>query len=209
MSALHTAIALSLPSLQGWCTPEKATAMADLILAERPRVVVEIGVFGGASLIAQAMALRHVGHGHIYGIDPWLKEANLEGTNDPANDEWWAALDIEAIHRGCAAAIHQHHLDPWCTLIRNRSENVKDLFPIVGFAPSAIDILHLDGNHSAEASTRDVVNYLPRLKPGGYLWFDDVNWATTAPARELVECECKVVKDITTEGQHCRLYRKA
>jgi predicted O-methyltransferase YrrM len=75
---------------------------------------------------------------------------------------------------------------------------------------AVIDILHLDGNHSAEASTRDVENYLPRLRRGGYLWFDDVNWPSTFAAQALVDAAgCVALGEVTTEGQACRLYRKA
>jgi predicted O-methyltransferase YrrM len=203
-------IALTVPSMHGWCTVEKALAMADLIYETRPQLVIELGVFGGRSLIPQAMALKTNGHGHIYGIDPWKKEACLEGANDKENDEWWEKLDLEAVFLSCMDFIWSSGLDPWCSVIRAKSEHVVGLLPIkekVGIedvATNPIDILHIDGNHSEVASTRDVELWLPRVRRGGHIWLDDTDWATTKKAVDLLTAACDVVKDVGT----CRLFRK-
>lgn len=195
--------------MHGWCTEEKAVAMAQLIIGNNAKLVVELGVFGGRSLIPQALALRETG-GHIYGVDPWKKEACLEGINDKANDEWWNKLDLEAIHRSCMGFIWANDLDPWCTVIRAKGEHIAGLFPIrekVGIedqATNPIDILHIDGNHSEVASTRDVELWLPRVRHGGYIWLDDTDWSTTAKAVELLNAACDVIQDVGT----CRLFRK-
>src|ERR1700730_11515979 len=55
----------------GWCSEEKALNFVDLILTAKPKVCVEIGVFGGASLIPTAFALKHLKEGIVIGIDPW------------------------------------------------------------------------------------------------------------------------------------------
>ena len=50
---------------------------------ERPKVIVELGIFGGRSLLPQALQLRDNGDGGIiYGIDPWTKAAALDRTAD-------------------------------------------------------------------------------------------------------------------------------
>lgn len=207
-SELEQAITRVVPQMQGWCTVEKALAMAQLIEDTKPNVIVELGVFGGRSLIPQALALQAqqsspVSPARIYGIDPWKKDACLEGTNDKANDEWWAKLDLEAIHRGCMEVIWHYNLDRHCTVIRAAGEHVAELFPDFDGAES-IDILHIDGNHSELASTRDVGLWLPRVASGGYIWLDDTDWATTQKAVEMVSEQCDLVKDF---GKF-RLYRK-
>jgi hypothetical protein len=196
---LEQIISRTVPAMQGWCTVEKALAMAQLIIESNAAMVIELGVFGGRSLIPQAMALRELSLGMIYGIDPWTKDACLEGTNDPANDEWWAKLDLEEIHRGCMRAIRENALDQWCSVIRAKGENVHTLFP-----PASIDILHIDGNHSEVASVRDVELWLPKVRVGGHVWLDDTDWATTKRAATLLTDACDVVKDVGP----CRLFRK-
>ena len=62
----------------GWCSIEKAYALASAIIALRPGVVVEIGIWAGRSLIPMALALKKVGAGKIIGIDPWRAEESAK-----------------------------------------------------------------------------------------------------------------------------------
>ena len=195
---LHDQIRAAITPMEGWCWPEKALALADLILSTQPQIVVEIGVFGGRSLIPQAMALRTNGAGMIYGIDPWKLEAALEGENGPESEAWWRNnVNLHDIHRKCVEEIWRHGLDDWCVLLRCPSQRAVTLFP-------SIDILHLDGNHSELASCRDVELYLPRIKHGGHVWMDDTDWQTTQRAVGLLE---ESTERIASVGA-CRLYRK-
>ncbi len=196
---LELKISSTVPHMPGWCSVEKALAMAELICKTKPDVVVEIGVFGGRSLIPQAMALMELGRslGVIYGIDPWKKESALEGKNDPANDDWWSKVNLHDVHAKAVEAIWQHGLDAYCTLLRCPSQACFGMF-------TDIDILHIDGNHSTEASCRDVRLYLPKVRIGGYIWMDDTDWPTTQAAVKLLEAQCKHVSSVGA----CRLYLK-
>ena len=49
--------------LEGWVSPERGVELFDLIVQEKPVICVEIGVFGGRSLISQAYGLRENGAG--------------------------------------------------------------------------------------------------------------------------------------------------
>jgi len=83
------AIRSVVPALPGWITAERGCELADAVLETKPRLCVELGVFGGRSLISQAFALRHLNCGVIAGVDPWRKEDALEGEN-LANQQWWS-----------------------------------------------------------------------------------------------------------------------
>ena len=175
-------------SLIGMVTPERSLEMADYILDHRPEMIVEIGVFGGKSLIPMAMACRHNDHGHVYGIDPWRVDAALEGENE-ANQKWWSQnVDLEDMHRKTMKAIWDHHLDPWVTIVRAQSHTVGRLF-------HQIDLLNLDGNHSEIASCRDVEWYLPMVSHGGVVMFDDTDWTSTQKAVSMLMDQCDVIKD--------------
>lgn len=196
---LKKTIAEVVPTMEGWCSEEKARAMAELILREKPLVVVEIGVFGGRSLVPQALALRENGKGVIYGIDPWKLDSALEGENGKSNDDWWKNnVNLHEIHQLCVEAIWRQKLDEWCVLVRTPSQACHALFPM-------IDVLHIDGNHSEVASCRDVLIYAPKVKTGGYIWFDDVDWATTGRAVQLLEQSAEKVSQVGS----CSLYRKS
>lgn len=193
---LQTLIEAEIPPLEGWATVEKAKAMVELILETIPAVAVEIGVFGGKSLIPQAMAFREIGSGFVIGIDPWTSESAVEGESDPENKEWWGkAVDFHVIHRLCMEAVHKLKLDPWLRILRMTAEEALDL-QMFKAGSRTIDILHVDGNHSEVASVRNVLDYLPLVTPGGYVWFDDSDWETTQPAVKLMDTYADRVKQV-------------
>lgn len=195
---LQQRITEHLPLMEGWLTPERGVEMAELILQTKPGIVVEIGVFGGRSLIAQALALKSNGAGRIYGIDAWKPAAALEGENE-ANKQWWSSnVDLHHIHRLATEAIWNYGLDEYAVLLRGHSQFCCELF--IG----GIDILFIDGNHSEPASCRDVELYLPMVIQGGHIWFDDCDWPTTQKALAMMNAQCDLIKDA---GSY-RLYRK-
>lgn len=181
----------------GWCTVEKAVAMAELVLCEKPDLVVEIGVYGGRSLFPQAMALRKNQRGIAYGIDSWSSEFATEGENDKTHDDWWRELDLDLLHRRCVEAVRRLRLENHCVLLRCPSHSCHHRF-------RQIDILHIDGNHSELASVRDVELYLPLVRPRGFVWFDDTNWETTRRALELLGTMAVQVDEVGA----CALFRK-
>lgn len=203
-SSLENSIRKVIEPLEGWCWPEKALAMADLILENRPVTVVEIGVFGGRSLIPQALALKEVGSGIVYGIDPWRREDALEGFLSDADRAWWSSVDLDLIHGGCMRAIWEAKVEEHCIIIRSHSRHCPRLFA------GGIQILHIDSTHSEEASTRDVNLYLPQVPAGGFVWMDDLNWPTVAKAVALLEASCDRIETLSLPGGGgmCALYRR-
>lgn len=201
---LRVEIAAAIKPMEGWCTEEKAVAMAELILETSPVLVVELGVFGGRSLIPQAIALRASGQGIIIGIDPWKRSAALEGDNGTENDRWWANLDYHAIHRSCMENIWKNDLDEQCIVFRASSEQCTTFTGSYGI--DNINILHIDGNHSELTSCRDVTTWVPRVASNGYIWFDDADWPSTKKAQDLMLHYAVKIKEL--EGGKCFLYRK-
>lgn len=167
--------------LGGWCSLDKATKLAELILEHKPNLIVEIGVFAGRSAVAMAMACQSIGCGHVHGIDPWTNAAALEGGTTPENDAWWAKLDMKQIYRTCVSTAKTLGVEDWLTLIEKHDADVlKD------FDEGSIDLIHLDSNHSEAVSVRSVRDWVPKLKSGGFFAMDDSDWATTARAVELL-----------------------
>lgn len=181
---------------EGWTTPERGIEMAELVLDTKPDTIVEIGCFGARSTIAMALALRENGKGKIYTIDPWKKEAALEGENQ-ANQAWWNSVDLNDIHNKAMAAIWRNNLDEYVIPIRAYSHHVNSLF-------NSIDALFIDGNHSEIASCRDVNLFLPNVKCGGIIWFDDADWPSTAKARTILNLTCHTIKD----GGNYKVYER-
>ena len=173
--------------LEGWCSHNKANVLMDIVLNVKPHVIVEIGVFGGKSLIPMAYVLKTLGQGIAYGIDPWEAGESIQGLEDPINKNWWAQLNHSQILHGLTQKIDDFGLKPQIQLIQKSS---MDASPI-----QDIDILHIDGNHSEQASYQDVLKWVPLVKKGGWIIFDDINWVengclTTAKATQWLDKHC-------------------
>ncbi len=191
-----------IPELPGWCSVDKSRRLADLVEHRNARTVVEIGVFGGRSLIALGVGARRVG-AMVVGFDPYSQAASLDGANSAENDAWWrdraagGMVDYEGVYKvACDATTRL----PGVNLVRARSLNVVD-----NYKPGTVDVIHIDGNHSEETSCADVKAWLPKLSLGAIIVMDDVGWATTVKAQKILEAtgckelECVVIK--TYEAQ--------
>jgi predicted O-methyltransferase YrrM len=194
-------IRTALPKMEGWCTPDKAISLASRVLAEQPSICVEIGVFGGRSLCAIALALKENGSGKVYGIDPWKASASVAGygQND-SNCQWWKSIDHEAIYRGCMDWINNLCVKDQVEIIRKTNKEALDEVKALG----EIGMLHIDGNHTEESSMFDVENYVPLCAPGAIVWFDDMDWASTNAAQARLSELCTFEILIGT----CGMYRK-
>lgn len=171
----HLAVQKTVP---GWCSTDKATRMMDLIHTFKPEVCVEIGVFGGSSIYPTATALKFNGKGIVYAIDPWSHKDCQEGydATDP-NHVWWSSIDLDKIYRDFLTLLANRQLKQYCQPMRMRGDEA-----VSHFKDESIDLLHIDGNHSEEAALADAILWLPKIKKGGFIWFDDVNWTSTSLA---------------------------
>lgn len=176
-------------SLEGWCTPEKAQVLFNLVLKSDSQVSLELGVFGGRSLIPIGLAHQQKGSGFVLGIDAWNKQASVEGdgasapgTTTQENDAWWSKVDYQAIHTGCQKAIEKYNLAEFCGTVKMRTLSVGLLI-----MDNSIDLLHQDSNHSEEISCAEVELYFPKMRDGSYWISDDSDWASTQKSMELLQ----------------------
>lgn len=189
-----------IPTMEGWTTPERCLEMYDLILEFKPETVVEIGVFGGRTLIAMALAVRQNGIGKVYGMDPWKLEAAIEAEPEGPQKDWWKNVNLHSMHKLTMEAIWNNGLDEWAIVIRAASQHLPHLFP------GGIGVLNLDGNHSEAASCRDVNNYVPQLWHNGLVFMDDTDWRSTQKAQSLILETC-VEYRVGDQG-HYKIYQR-
>lgn len=160
--------------LAGWCGEDRAHMLVDLILKHRPTTIVELGVYGGKSLLAMALAAREANLPAVRGIDPWTRDANTEGAPDEHRG-FWEDIDLEVIYWRFVQTVVDLKLTKECLWIRCRGEDVVRLFDDM-----SIDLFSLDGNHSELASCRDVELWGPKVR--GRIVMDDTGWATQQKA---------------------------
>ncbi len=188
---LKNTIISCVESCHGWCKEEKALVMAGLILATKPKVVVELGIFGGRSFIPQALALKEVGSGVIVGIDPWSYEGCVEGKNDKENDEWWLQQDLESIYKDFLNKLKKYEVTNHTSIVRDTATKV------VNQIKEEISIAHFDANHSEFCSCRDLEEWMPKIKSGGFVILDDIDWATMQKAVRLIDKWCERIGGVS------------
>lgn len=199
-SNLRAAIAAVMPVLRGWeGKVERPFRMADLIMREKPSTVVEIGVFGGQSFIPQALALKALGQGRIYGIDPFNLKVIAEEMADYDDKVMWLKQDMNVVLTDTFTMIKELELQDYATLILAKSLDVASLFR----HGDMIDILHVDGGHTEQAALNDVEAYTTAMPSGGHIWMDDTHFPSLKPALAKLEEFAELVDDFGCYG----LYR--
>lgn len=186
---LKQKITLAVATLEGWCTQEKAEYIAELVLNNKPVRVVEIGVFGGKSVIPMALAAKQYG-GRVWAIDPWSKQAALEGSISIEDAQWWGSVvNLDFIYSGFVGAVNKFDLLSTIATLRMTDEQA-----IHHFEDESIGVLHVDGNHTPEVSRRYITQWGAKIKPGGYLIMDDTDWPSQAETLKLIESQYQLVK---------------
>lgn len=202
VKALKETICKQLPSLDGWCSQEKAVHFIDLILQEKPKIWVEIGVFGGSSFFPVASTFKFLGEGCIIGIDPWDKVECIK-YYDPVRDRldlnWWGSLNLNRFYDGFLQVLRNHRLEPYSKIIRSTSAAAASQI-------DNIDVLYIDGNHDEFLSLQDVRLYLPKVRSGGFIWINDTLWQSRQEAIEFILQFCDFIELI--DNGNCILFKK-
>jgi len=190
----------AMKNLYGWCSEYKATVLIDLIEELKPKTVVEIGVFGGKSLIPMGVALKALRLGVIYGIDPWTQESSAVGMEGD-HKTYWESIDHEQIFSSVKTSIRKLKLQDHVRLIKQTSAKATP--------PSDIDLLHVDGNHSEEAAYFDVLKWVPYVRKGGIVVFDDISkWEGTKKAVDWLDANCTRLQTITDDDNDFGIWVK-
>ena len=167
---LRKEIEAAAPEGGDWCGADKAVQLAALVLEQRPRLVVELGVWMGGSAIPMAIALRQLGVGRLIAVDAWSAEASAEG-QEGANATWWRSLGAEGHARArqqFLQRLKKHRVEPYCAVVPQRSDAAT--------VPPVIDILHHDANHGPQVLA-DVERWASAVRIGGLLILNDLQWA--------------------------------
>lgn len=183
-SPLQSALAQIDELTPGWCTAPKASRLAQIVKDAGAGgggvLAVELGVYGGRSAIAMALAIRFElgGRGRVDAIDPYSLDAWFEGYAPEERHLWCVSVDLEAVHASAVRAVDALGVGRVVTFRVMRSEDAAALY-----APGSVDVLHQDGNHSELVSSREVLAWADKVRPGGMWVADDTDWATTKRAQ--------------------------
>jgi len=181
----------------GGCPLDKTIYMANLIIDHQMRRTVEIGVYRGRSFIPQALAHRRTG-GLVIGIDPYAAVAAQEAdAPERIADEikrWTERTDFDGIYSDLQGTVAQLGLSAHAKLIRATSDDA------LAQVEYPIDMLHVDGNHDAEFVKKDIANYVPLLRDGGFLIVDDIDWESVSVCLGDLDAHCDCIARFDTWG---------
>lgn len=159
-------------NLPGWCSLAKAQKLYELVMENQPSIIVEIGVYGGRSLVALTEAAQ-ITNSVVLGIDPYsddeAQQVALDGSkmiNPP--------IDWPGVFKAATVAMLPYKD---ATIITMTSEDAYSLFPY-----AEVNLLHIDGNHSKEAVLKDLNMWSKKLSKNAIVVLDDTNWPTVQAA---------------------------
>lgn len=141
-SVFQKASWLGVPQLQ---IPEDTIALADVIWALKPTLIVECGIWRGGGLIFYSSMLQLLGAGEVIGVDVDASKA--------------------------AASIQGHPLGHRVKLIQGSSvaPEVVSAIQEKVYAAAGHTLFILDSDHSAAHVRKELEAYAPMVRPDGYI----------------------------------------
>ena len=205
---MMTDVAMLIDGIEGWCTVHKATKLFELAAAADCNLAVEIGIYGGKSLLPVAAAFEAKKRGVIYGIEPWDNAVAVETQTGDQNDKWWSEIDLMAIKRAFLQKILDEKLEAFVKILEVPSDAALSVLSTSRFN-GRIDLIHIDGSHSIEQSLFDCACWLRLVRPGGCIVLDDINWPTVSLALKFLQGASAQIYHCDTEGEgHFAIFRK-
>jgi len=171
-------------AIPGMCGEEKMVAVMEALRHAPTGDVVEIGSWWGRSAALFVWLARHYGVGKVLCVDPWRDDALAQG--EPMVDAASAGLDAQE-----ALRIFEINLAPLAqgalNYLRGCSRDAAakferglsvttEAFGATTYTGS-IAVLHIDGNHAEPEVAADCALWTPHVVPGGWIIFDDYEWA--------------------------------
>lgn len=166
--------------LAGW--GGESPAFAELVSQVRPRLIIEVGTWKGASAIAMAeAAVKEELPTKILCIDTWL--GALEFRMDHDDPERFRALECrhgypQVYYRFLANVCHTGHQN---RIVPFPLDSASAAWWLLSHGVTA-DLIYIDASHEEEAVYQDLLDYRELLSPGGKIFGDDWDWASVRAA---------------------------
>lgn len=170
----------------------QSPAFAILIERLKPRFIIEVGSWKGASALTMAESMRNQNlDGPILCVDTWL--GALEFWSDQSDPQRFGALEC----RHGYPNVYYRFLANVCHA--NQQSRIVP-FPLPSSTAALwllrtdlrADLIYLDGSHEEEDVYQDLLDYQPLLAPGGLLFGDDWAWSGVRAAVERFAAEEKL-----------------
>jgi len=188
----HKALS-AVKKVSGSCSEEKARMIMEIVYQIRPDIYVEIGVLSGASLIPALYAMKDMKHGKAYAIDAWSAKVAVEHMNESnPNYQHIKNINYKKHLKKFKKTLEKRKLEDFCKIIHKPAVEASSKIR------KPIDILHLDGGVSRDDALLDAQYYLPKVRSGGYILFNNYSYCVDGklPRKEAFQYilnECNLV----------------
>ena len=160
--------------LHGWGS--ESAAFAEMVRAVRPKLIVEVGTWKGASAIRMADEVAAAGlDSQILCIDTWL--GALEFWTAQEDPERYKSLKLkngwpQVYYQFLANVCHKGHQQRIIPFPQTSATGALWL-RYFGFTA---DLIYVDASHEEEDVYADLIAYWEVLAPGGVMFGDDWTW---------------------------------
>lgn len=192
--------------VQGWGSTHRY--FEETILSVKPKVIVEIGVWKGASSIHMANIIsKHSLNACVIAVDTWLGAADHW-----TNDQWFSHLLIKNGY----PSLYEQFLS---NCQKTGTDNVIIPLPLDSVNAAAtikklkipVDIIHIDAGHEYASVMSDLESWWPVLRTGGAIICDDYNtapnvWPQVRAAIDAFVAKNNIVMDGVSPPK-CRFYK--
>jgi len=151
-----------------------------------PIKYLEIGTFYGANAISVNYSYAQNPESEIHCIDPWEDYSDYPEYKNEQNK----------IYNDFMSNINSCEFKDKFKIHRGYS-NVK----LLEFKDDYFDIIYIDGNHEPEYIIEDAVLSFRKLKPGGFMIFDDYEWGDSSIGIDsFCKCYKKKIKILSQDN---------
>jgi len=157
---------LGLPAdMQTW-ESAKSPFFAQIIEEIKPKVIIEVGSWKGASAMVMAALGKEYGT-HVHCVDTWLGDVHhrIAGNTIP-RDQWGAS---QLYHQFLTNVKREGFSDRITPHQMTSTDGARWLAHLKITAP----LIYIDGSHHMEDCYQDIKNYWLLLEDGGVLFGDD------------------------------------
>lgn len=185
----------------GWCSAEKTFKLFTTIMSDQLMNSIDLGTYGGQSLIPQAVAYKTLGRGIVHGIDAYSNYLCEDTTHTEENNFWWANINMNAIYRKMENVTSREDIQKHVKIHVKASNDVVE-----SFADESVDLIYIDSNHHTDVVRRDILQWTPKIRRGGYIILNDVKWKGVETNLNLLE---EYMVAWTCDSENCIAYKKS
>ncbi len=178
------------PDLQGWGSDD--AIFREIISATRPKIIVEVGTWKGASAIHMASIIKELGlDTRIVCVDTWLgSPEHFLAENIAWRESLLLKNGYPHLYFTFLGNVIRSGLTEQIIPLPTTSENAAVILRAKGIQP---DVVYIDAAHEEEPAYRDFRTYWNLLSPEGLLFGDDyILWDGVTRAANRLAQEVKL-----------------